>query len=198
MDLSIILDRSGSMATIKSDVEGGFDTFVADQRKEAKKKTTLTLVQFDSEAIETVYERKPLADVPNLLLEPRGMTPLLDAVGSTIAKARETHSKKTLVVIITDGMENASHEYKKDAVKALIEDARKKGWEFIYLGANVDAFAEAGQIGISAFAAASYTPDAAGAKASFRAASLQVISYSNTNKVGFTEDDRHSMNTGGT
>ena len=196
MNIIIILDRSGSMASIKSDVEGGFDTFVADQRKEAKKKTTLTLVQFDSEAIETVYERKPLADVPKLVLEPRSMTPLLDAVGSTIAKSRETHSKKTLVVIITDGMENASREYKKDAVKAAIEDARKKGWEFIYLGANVDAFAEAGQMGISAMAAAAYTPDSAGVKAMFRGASAQACSYSLSNKVGFTDEDRKNMKSG--
>lgn len=195
MNIIIILDRSGSMASIKSDVEGGFDAFVADQRKNAKKKTALTLVQFDSEAIETVYERKPLADVPNLVLSPRGMTPLLDAVGSTLAKSRETHSKKTLVVVITDGMENASHEYKKDAVKAAIEGARKEGWEFIYLGANVDAFAEAGQMGIPAAAAAAYTPNTAGVKAMYANASRQAVSYSQTGKVGFTDDDRRRMRT---
>ena len=193
MNIIIILDRSGSMASIKSDVEGGFDSFVADQRKEGKKKTTLTLVQFDSEAIETVYERKLLADVPSLALEPRGMTPLLDAVGSTIAKSRDTYTKKTLVVIITDGMENASHEYKKDAVKAAIEDARKKDWEFIYLGANVDAFAEAGQMGIPVAAAAVYTPDTAGVKAMYCAASSQARSYLRTGKIGFTDEDRKSM-----
>ena len=193
MNIIVILDRSGSMAAIKSDVEGGFNTFVADQREKAKKKTALTLVQFDSEEVETVYERKPLADVPKLELAPRGMTPLLDAVGSTLAKSRETHSKKTLVVIITDGMENASHEYKKDAVKAMVEDARKAGWGFIYLGANVDAFAEAGQIGVPMAAAASYTPDKKGVAASFRAASAQAVSYSSGGKVGFTDKDRESM-----
>lgn len=195
MNIIIILDRSGSMASIKSDIEGGFNTFITDQLKTAKKKTRLTLVQFDNNVIETVYERRLLADVPNLVLEPRGMTPLLDAVGSTIAKSRETHSKKTLVVIITDGEENASHEYTKATVKTIIEDARKEGWEFIYLGANVDAFAEAGQLGIAAFATTSYTADSAGVKAAFQSTGMQVNSYSTTGKVGFTDDERARMTT---
>lgn len=192
-DIIIILDRSGSMASIKTEVEGGFATFLKDQREKAKKKTSLTLVQFDSGGIDTVYERKRLADVPKLDLQPRGMTPLLDAVGSTLAKKRETHSKKTLVVIITDGAENDSHEYTKEGVKKAVKDARKAGWEFIYLGANVDAFAEAGQIGIPVAAASDYAPTKKGINAAYRGASAQAVSYAASGKVGFTDEDRDKM-----
>ncbi len=192
-DIIIILDRSGSMKSIKKEVESGFDAFLTDQREKAKKKTKLTLVQFDSLGTDTVYERKLLAEVPKLALQPRALTPLLDAVGSTLAKMRDRHSKKTLVVIITDGAENNSQEYTKQAVQKAVKAARKAGWEFIYLGANVDAFAEAGQLGVPIMTAAAFTPDAAGVGASFRAASAQAVSYAATGKVGFTDRDRKAM-----
>jgi hypothetical protein len=159
--LIFILDRSGSMETCRDDTIGGFNAFVSDQKTLGGK---LTLVQFDHE-INNVYEDTPLGDVAPLTTEtfqPRGSTALMDAIGQTIKK----HAAKTGVVFIiqTDGEENSSHTYTKAHIKDLIEQKTKDGWTFMYLGANQDAFAEAGSMGIAPAATLHYdvtrTPEA--------------------------------------
>lgn len=149
------------METCRVDTIGGFNAFVADQKTIGGK---LTLVQFDHE-INNVYEDTPLSDVAPLTAEtfqPRGSTALLDAIGKTV----KAHESKTGVVFIiqTDGAENASNTYTKVHVKDLIEQKTKDGWTFMYLGANQDAFAEAGSMGIAAAGTLHYdvtrTPDA--------------------------------------
>src|SRR5580765_28629 len=124
-EVVVLLDRSGSMSSIKKEMEGGFDQFVKEQRA-VPGICVLTLVQFDSQGIDTVHEAKPIADVPALDLAPRGLTPLLDAVGQTITKTKARWDakkfSKLLFLVITDGQENASREFKKDQIKKLVED----------------------------------------------------------------------------
>ena len=159
--LIFLLDRSGSMETCRVDTIGGFNAFVSDQKTLGGK---LTLVQFDHE-INNVFEDTPLGDVAPLTpdtFQPRGSTALMDAIGRTI----KTHESKTGVVFIiqTDGAENSSHKYTKAHIKDLIEQKTKDGWTFMYLGANQDAFAEAGSMGIAPTATLHYdvsrTPEA--------------------------------------
>lgn len=161
-DITVVLDRSGSMASVKNDTIGGFNTFLADQQK-APGDARLTLLQFDTE-FETVHDGKPIADVPKLddkTFVPRGSTALLDAVGKAIAsaKARVKGDEKAVFVILTDGQENSSREMTKAAVKAMVEEQTKAGWNFIYLGANQDAFAEAGSMGIARGMTANYSEE---------------------------------------
>jgi uncharacterized protein YegL len=154
-ELVVILDRSGSMAKVVADMEGGFNQFMADQRK-ASGECRVTLVRFDSE-YEVAYESAPVALVPPLKLEPRGSTSLLDAIGRTIndtgrrLRAMPEHERpsKVLFLIITDGEENSSTEFRRDTIAQMTQHQRDKyQWEFVYLGANQDAFKVAQGIGI--------------------------------------------------
>ncbi|MEM9996193.1 MAG: hypothetical protein AAF809_00710 [Bacteroidota bacterium] len=176
-ELVCILDRSGSMESIRADAIGGFNAFLGEQKK-LNGEARLTLVLFDHE-----YDRRldaaPLAEVEPLTeatFVPRGNTALLDAVGRTIDDvgarlARTPEAERPgsiLVCILTDGMENASSDYTRDRVKSMIEHQQEKyGWEFQFLAANQDAFAEASRIGIARPNAMPFAADAAGTKAAF-------------------------------
>jgi hypothetical protein len=155
--LYFLLDRSGSMQSIKTDTEGGFDAFIAEQRKSAGD-CRVTLAQFDSE-YEQVYADRPLADVPALSLQPRGSTALLDAMGRLITDAgaalaalpEDQRPAGVVVAIMTDGMENASREWTHPAVKALVEQqTRDYDWQFLYMGADQDAIEVGTGLGVSA------------------------------------------------
>ena len=161
MDRVFILDRSGSMESCWDDTIGGFNAFVNDQKQFGG---TLTLIQFDHE-YQLVYENKPIEEVEPLTREtfkPRGSTALLDALGRAI-KEIKTQTIPTYV-ILTDGHENASHQYTKAHIKDLVCERQKEGWQFVYLGANQDAFTEAGAIGIGPAGTLNYdatrTPEA--------------------------------------
>lgn len=160
-EIVVLLDRSGSMGSAKRDIIGGFNRFVAEQRK-LPGEARLTLVQFDSQGPhEVVHDRVPLARVPDLTdatYVPRGMTPLLDAMGWTIdhagqalAALPEAERPATVVfVVATDGEENASREYSKAALRdKVVMQQDTYSWKFLYLGANQDAFAEAHKYGIT-------------------------------------------------
>lgn len=161
MERIFILDRSGSMETCLDDTIGGFNAFARDQIPFGG---TLSLVLFDHEYT-PVYTRKPIADVEPLNHEtykPRGSTALLDAIGRTI---KDNWNRNTpTVIILTDGQENSSHTHTKAHIKDLIEERQRAGWNFVYLGANQDAFAEAGSIGIAPTCTMNYdvrrTPEA--------------------------------------
>jgi Mg-chelatase subunit ChlD len=143
--LIFLLDRSGSMETCRDDTIGGFNSFVKDQAVIGGK---LTLIQFDHE-IQTTYTNVELKDIVPLTTEtfkPRGSTALLDAIGEVIKSPKCTHP---VVIILTDGQENSSTKFTKAHIKDLIEQKTKDGWTFMYLGANQDAFAEAGSMGIA-------------------------------------------------
>lgn len=152
-DLLVVLDRSGSMQSARTDHEGGLRSFVEDQRTLGGD-VRFTLVQFDSvDPCEVVYDRVPLADVLALTLTPRGGTPLLDAVGRAVAHLRGRQAlapaARTLVLIITDGEENSSTEWTRPRVKALLAEVEAADGQVLFLGANIDAFADAGALGIA-------------------------------------------------
>lgn len=165
-DITIILDRSGSMACIKADTIGGVNTFIEEQKKVAGE-ATFTLVQFDNH-YDVVHDALPMSKVPLLTDEtfaPRGSTALLDAMGKTIntIKSRisllpeEEKPEEVIVVVVTDGQENASREFNKSAVFELIEGLTNVDkWNFVFLGANQDAIAEAAQFGVKGTHAMTY------------------------------------------
>ena len=171
-ELVFILDRSGSMAGLETDTIGGFNAMIEKQKKEAGE-ALVTTVLFDNESV-TVHDRIPLQEVPPLTEKEyftRGCTALLDAVGGTIRHIANIHRyirredvpERTLFVITTDGYENASRYYNYDKVRRLIEHEKTKyGWDFLFLGANIDAAAEAKRFGIAADRAADYKCDTAG------------------------------------
>ncbi len=159
-----ILDRSGSMAGIADDMVGGFNAFIAQQRA-LSGSCTVSLHQFD-DSYETVYTGRPIDQVPSLVLQPRGTTALLDAIGRTINITREElaglpESERpgtVIVVIMTDGHENASQEFTLPAVRQLIQAQEKADeWTFIYLGANQDAIDVASGLGVGAGQALTYS-----------------------------------------
>ena len=171
-ELVFILDRSGSMAGLEQDTIGGFNAMLAKQRKE-QGEAVVSTVLFDNQAT-VIHDRVPITQVPDLTEEEyfvRGCTALLDAVGGAIHHIGNVHKyarkedvpDKTLFIITTDGMENASKHYTYDKVRHMIERQKERyGWEFIFLGANIDAAAEAGKFGIDASMAANYHCDKAG------------------------------------
>lgn len=161
MDRVFLLDCSGSMESCRDDTIGGFNAFLADQKAMGG---TLTLIQFDHE-YNVSYERTTITDVEPLTHEtykPRGSTALLDAIGRLVKEWKGASNPS--VVILTDGLENASHTFTKVHIKDLIETKTKEGWTFAYLGANQDAFSEAGAIGIAPGSTMNYdanrTPEA--------------------------------------
>ena len=174
-ELVFILDRSGSMAGLEKDTIGGFNAMIEKQRKEPGE-TVISTVLFDNET-EVIHDHIPLDRVPRLTEKEyyvRGCTALLDAVGGAIHHIGNVHKyareedrpEKALFVITTDGMENASRRYTYDKVKAMIERQREKyGWEFLFLGANIDAAREAARFGIRADCAADYHADSIGTEA---------------------------------
>ncbi len=160
-----LLDRSGSMCSIAADTEEGFAAFVEEQRSRTAGECRVTLARFDSE-YEEVYSDLPLADVPPLVLAPRGSTALLDAMGRLITDAGarlaalpEGERPGTVVVaVMTDGMENASGEWTHAAIKALVEQqATKYGWQFLYMGADQDAVEVGASIGVARDYAVTYS-----------------------------------------
>lgn len=151
-ELVFILDRSGSMAGLEKDTIGGFNAMIEKQRREPGR-AMVTTVLFDNR-METIHDRLPLDRVPEMTEEQYyvlGCTALLDAVGETVEHIRTIHKyarpedvpEKTVFVITTDGLENASSQYTYGRVRDLIEEQREsRGWEFLFLGANIDAVAE--------------------------------------------------------
>lgn len=159
--ITVILDRSGSMQSIKSDIIGGFNTFLK-QQKEVRGKATLTLVQFDTgNPYEVVHNYRPLQEIPELndkTFVPRGGTPLLDCLGRGINYLSEHINKlnddqkpdKVFFVIITDGQENSSREFRKEDIVKLIDEKKNKDkWEFLFLSADLDAIGDARLYGIN-------------------------------------------------
>lgn len=178
-EIITIVDRSGSMHSLKSDVDGAFDALVADQRQDPSD-ARLTLVQFDSE-IENAYIAKPLRDVPAMNLQPRGATALLDAIGTTLNAhgqriKEEGWADLVIVVIATDGQENASREFSRDAIVRMVTHAEASGWKFVYLASNQDAFKAARDIGSTAQYSMSHAASGRGTRESYSYASETVRS----------------------
>lgn len=177
-ELVFILDRSGSMGGLESDTIGGFNAMLEKQRNQDGE-ANITTVLFD-DRYEKLHDRIPVARVKDLTREDyyvRGCTALLDAIGRTIhdmALAQKylpdgEKAEKVIFVITTDGLENASHEYSRERVKAMIEhETQKYGWEFLFLGANMDAVKEAGSFGIRADRSVTFQNDGVGIRTNYR------------------------------
>jgi uncharacterized protein YegL len=183
-ELVFILDRSGSMSGLERDTIGGFNSMIERQKKEAGEAVVSTVL-FDSDSV-VIHDRLPLSKVPRMTEKEyfsRGCTALLDAVGGAIHHIGNIHKyareedvpEKTVFVIITDGMENASRRYSFDKVRHMIERQQERyRWEFMFLGANIDAIREASRFGIPASRAANYVHDSEGTKKNFSAISKAI------------------------
>ncbi len=161
VEIICVMDRSGSMSGITKEAVNAFNRFVEDQKK-LPGKAKLTLVAFDDQ-YEVIHDRVKLKDVPMLTegeVFARGMTALNDAVGKAINRA--TDAKKVICLIQTDGFENSSHEYSSNQIKSLVEEKTDAGWEFHFIGAGIDAFAQSAQFGISRANTFSVSADAKG------------------------------------
>lgn len=181
IELVLILDKSGSMAGLESDTIGGFNAMIEKQKALAVPVRVTTVLFNDTRDV--LYERKDIHFVKPLTAkeyEVGGTTALLDAVGTTVlrigqAGATKREGTKVIFVIITDGMENASTEFTKAKLKTMISDKQEKeGWDFIYLGANIDAAEEAGCIGVNRANAVTYRNTESGVRANYEAVAAYV------------------------
>ena len=185
-ELVFIIDASGSMSGLESDTIGGFNSMIERQKKEAGEAVVSTVL-FDNESV-VIHDRLPLERVPRMTEREyvtRGCTALLDAVGGAIHHIGNVHKyarredvpQKTMFIITTDGYENASRHYDYDKVRKMIERQKEKyGWEFLFLGANIDAAAEAKRFGISADRAVNYKCDEKGTALNYEVISEAVRS----------------------
>jgi len=180
-EIIMVLDRSGSMGVCADDVVGGFDNYIKEQR-EGDGEAFVTLAQFD-DRYEIVYESMHVNEIGKLKFAPRGSTALLDAIGRTIIATKSRIQTQRpgpdviMFVIITDGQENASKEFQKSQIQAMTKECEEKlGWKFIYLGANQDAFSEAGSMGIGTRGTMTYNSNI-GTKSMFESLSKGTSSY---------------------
>ena len=189
-ELVFILDRSGSMQGLEKDTIGGFNAMIEKQKKEPGEAFVSTVL-FD-DRVEVLHDRVPLREVRPITEQEyyvRGCTALLDAIGGAIHHIGNIHKyarpedvpARTLFVITTDGMENASRRYTAPQVKADIRRQKERyGWEFLFLGANIDAVETAGHLGIAPDRAVNYHSDSVGTRLNYAAMSQAVSSLRNS------------------
>lgn len=192
-ELVFILDKSGSMSGLESDTIGGFNSMLAKQ-KAVDGECYITTVLFDN-GYELIHDRidiKAISPITEKEYQVGGSTALLDAIGRTINKiinvqkhtVDDYRAEKVMFVIITDGEENSSREYTADKIRALIERQKeKKAWEFIFLGANIDAVATAARYGISADRAVDYLADSKGTSYNFKIMAKTVAKFRESGTV---------------
>lgn len=186
-ELVFILDRSGSMAGLESDTIGGFNSLIEKQKKEDGECYVSTVI-FDNVS-EVLHDRVKLAEVNKMTEKEytvRGATALIDAIGGAIHHIKNVHKyirpedvpEHTMFVITTDGMENASHQYSSDQVKKMIEEQKEKcGWEFLFIGANIDAVETAAKFGINSDRAVNYHADTVGTGVLYETVSATVCNF---------------------
>ena len=203
IELVMILDRSGSMHGLEADTIGGFNAMI-EKEKKLGIDVRVTTVLFNDK-IDRLYEHRAIQSVRPLTertYETGGTTALLDAVGDTILRmeqsgAADRQGTKVIVVIITDGMENASTEFTKAKLKELISDKQEKaGWDFIYLGANIDAAEEADAIGVRKANAVTYKNTSSGVRANYDAVGVYVAERASGDKESGAWKDHVERDTG--
>jgi hypothetical protein len=200
-----LLDRSGSMQSIKSDTEGGFAAFVEEQRR-APGGCRVTLAQFDHE-YDVVYSGVPASDVPPLSLQPRGRTALLDAMGRLVTDAgaelaalpEDGRPGTVIVAVMTDGLENASSEWTHQAIRSLVEQQTSGySWQFMYMGADQDAIEVGTSLGVDARYSVTYSRGRSGealASAAGKVSRLRSARRANPAAAmeGYTEAERSQL-----
>lgn len=192
-ELVFILDRSGSMAGLESDTIGGFNAMIQKQKKEEGEAYVSTIL-FDNVS-EVLHDRLKLSEVPEMTDEDytvRGCTALIDAIGSAIKHIGNIHKyarkedvpAHTMFIITTDGYENASRQYSSDQVKKMIEHQKQKyGWEFLFIGANIDAVETAACFGIDRNRAVNYTADIRGTRVLYETLSAPICTMRKKGKI---------------
>jgi len=182
--VNVILDRSGSMQPIRDATISGYNEYLNSLRADKNSEYNISLIQFDSEhdgpSLTIKYADKPLGEVADLTpadYEPRGMTPLYDAIGECIRRV-ETKGRLVITAIITDGMENASHEFTIDNIKALIAEKEKEHWTFVFLGTGIDSYAVSASMGMPAHATSNYAGDPQHVQATYSAFAQSTVSRS--------------------
>lgn len=179
--IAVILDRSGSMGGLQQATIDGYNRFVSEQEKHA----LISLSQFDDSpptpTVEHDYVDVPVPQVVPLTTQtyqPRGGTPLMDAVGEVVTGLKARAPKgKVVVLIVTDGYENASREWTRERVFALVNERRQAGWQFVFMGADIDAYASSAAMAFSAGSTSGYAATPAGTAAAFYTASVATRSY---------------------
>jgi uncharacterized protein YegL len=192
-ELVFILDRSGSMSGLESDTIGGFNATLKKQKDETGE-AIVTTILFDDK-VEMLHDRTDITAIDPMTDKDyyvRGSTALLDAVGRTIGKIGNAHKNTkeehrpghVMIVITTDGFENASREYSYGQISSMVKHQKEKyGWEFIFLGANIDAVATAASMGISKERAANYNADSEGTKLNYESLNKVVSSMRNNSPI---------------
>ena len=194
-EVVFILDRSGSMSGLEDDTIGGFNSMI-DKQKDTEGEALISTILFDHET-EVLHDRVPLSEIKPMTDRDywvRGSTALLDAIGKSIKHIKNIHKyareedrpDKTLFCITTDGMENASIIYSYQQIRKMVEAQKEKGWEFIFLGANIDAIETAGNIGISRERAANFHNDHKGISHSYGAFGNALACFMNAGSISDT------------
>lgn len=208
--ISVILDRTGSMESIRDDTIGGFNAFLNDQKSQIGT-ATLTLVQFDSQdPYEIIHKFKPIHEIPELTRDtfvPRAATPLLDAIGRGIIDLEQSLMQieenqrplRVVFLIITDGQENASREFKKAQIASMIQQKREQyKWQFVFLSADLNAINDAQAYGISPKSSMMFDKDATGTASVWLSSSARIKDYRQAEEEGladieFLEEDREKQ-----
>ena len=192
-ELVFILDKSGSMSGLEADTVGGFNSLVEKQR-EVEGECLVSMILFNDKS-ELIYDRHSVSEIKKMRKSDftvGGTTALMDALGAAINHISKIHKyireedvpENTIFVIMTDGMENASHIFSDSEVKALVEEKKEKcGWQFIFLAANIDAVETARKYGIDEDSAANYCSDSQGTKLTYEAVNDAVENYRTARKV---------------
>jgi uncharacterized protein YegL len=194
--IHFILDRSGSMWEINDDTIGGFNSFIEEQKKNNDNECYMSLYQFDHE-YQIIYKNKKISDIENLNNDtfiPRGQTALFDAIGRTVNNIINEENVKNIVVILTDGFENASNEFTHNNINTLIKNKEKENIEFVFLGANQDALKTASNLGINTNSAMTYaqTPENVRACFSGLSSAISRTRSGSTEQISFTKVERNN------
>lgn len=201
-ELVIVVDKSGSMYGLAGDTIGSYNSMIQEQKDPNKEGNVyVTTVMFNQNS-QKVHDRKDIKDVEKITRKeysPGGCTALLDAVGGTITQLSANDSvrkNKVIFVVITDGYENASREFKKEQIKKLIEEKTKEGWEFVFLGANIDSVKESGNIGIMAERTRDFDASSDGIVKAFKCVSTAINQVRSNKAIDLDEAETQKKEVG--